>query len=1018
MRFGQSIIEKADPRFADYYISYKQLKKAITLITGSDTSAFTIKEVTESFGHIRALGGSIYRPPESRFQDLLQHELVKINNFSTDFERNLKESLINLNERVKGAKVTFEDLKSVEAEVDGLAKDISLLEEYQRLNFTGFRKICKKYDKNSRSASSSWFISRLVMEPFMNVDFENLLLTFSSLNQSVREACKNLNTSFESIRESRGRSRGVGRESNMQEKEEWSFFTSARYLVPLESVMALKTLLSRHLPIGVITNIDGGAHLSNSSNPTNHISSNISVVYMDNKSKDMYKSYTAAVDAAGGSATKTATSDLTSFTASNATNANTGKGGKGKKNAKNNNIVSATSTPTPTDFHAPVDIIRVRWRGRNNGNDNMQLAIDSALACEPAWVRKELPEMWPGADSALVSQQAFAAAIGGADISYFMRQNDDKLFISGLVKSLKNKRMFAQCRLSSSRASFHGIPSFSSSPVVCLLDENIVLYSISHRSSNISNGLSAYDREEHHKLPPVLSERIVGADSNQNNSATGISSNPSAHTVEEVVWPYADDSSSDMIFEEKAYSLGFAFLDVSLPPLCSLDEIFEKELTALGAKRCDSLARYSLALATADAINNLSIPEWYEKLCLKFLYLTNKDILPSNFSLPEQVRREIEEEEDEIDEDEPKKIKKKKSSIAVSDPILLGDSFKNDSMSVENSSALEGTTKKSKVESVDAMDVILQKGNTRLLHELEVLNQQKTLNDEIVQVDPSAAASPAFHLSVDEQLLSDDEEDEDDVANKGLLAKANKIFFDWVTPDGPKGRNVIMASVRVEPKTFFANERTLLTWVNSTMIIVAIGVTLLNYGALTSRLVGMFLSLLALILMVCAYRNYATRAIALSKKLPITYYSTVLPSVLVSAMASGLLLVLLFRHEIRASMTTHHNDDQGLFDALQVAQNNPANLIDPVIVDGVVVDEKVILIEKNDEAVASEQLPNNESNYHRRLSATDVRRYSAVLGGKTDGQRLMSWLGIEGETVRSFFGLKSLPHSSVEEIDN
>lgn len=61
MKFGRRLQEEAFEEFQPHYISYKELKKAIKVITGSDTSQYTISEVTSNFGNIRALAGSSYR---------------------------------------------------------------------------------------------------------------------------------------------------------------------------------------------------------------------------------------------------------------------------------------------------------------------------------------------------------------------------------------------------------------------------------------------------------------------------------------------------------------------------------------------------------------------------------------------------------------------------------------------------------------------------------------------------------------------------------------------------------------------------------------------------------------------------------------------------------------------------------------------------------------------------------------------------------------------------------------------
>lgn len=50
------------------------------------------------------------------------------------------------------------------------------------------------------------------------------------------------------------------------------------------------------------------------------------------------------------------------------------------------------------------------------------------------------------------------------------------------------------------------------------------------------------------------------------------------------------------------------------------------------------------------------------------------------------------------------------------------------------------------------------------------------------------------------------------------------------------------ATVRVEPKTFFANERTLLQWMNTAVLIATLSITLMNFGDPIGRLAGLVMA--------------------------------------------------------------------------------------------------------------------------------------------------------------------------------
>lgn len=61
------------------------------------------------------------------------------------------------------------------------------------------------------------------------------------------------------------------------------------------------------------------------------------------------------------------------------------------------------------------------------------------------------------------------------------------------------------------------------------------------------------------------------------------------------------------------------------------------------------------------------------------------------------------------------------------------------------------------------------------------------------------------------------------------------------------------ATVRVEPKTFFANERTLLQWLNTAVLLSTISITLLNFGSPSGRRAGLIMAPVALFFIAYAY---------------------------------------------------------------------------------------------------------------------------------------------------------------------
>ena len=185
MKFGRKLTDSAHPTFRNYYIAYKDLKEAIKIITGetlpSDDLVGVGSPILELLHRASAEAGigGITRTPESQFQELLDHELTKINNFSTVHFAALLEEIREIVYRLT------HQVEMNETAVPLLREEIVAFDEYIRLNLTGFRKALKKFDKWNKSDSSNWFLQRVVRSDFMLIQIDKLLQGLS-LIETIR----------------------------------------------------------------------------------------------------------------------------------------------------------------------------------------------------------------------------------------------------------------------------------------------------------------------------------------------------------------------------------------------------------------------------------------------------------------------------------------------------------------------------------------------------------------------------------------------------------------------------------------------------------------------------------------------------------------------------------------------------------------------------------------------------------------------------------------------------------------
>eukprot|EP00434_Breviolum_minutum_P013030 symbB.v1.2.011479.t1/scaffold766.1/size164214/4 len=179
MKFGKQIKRLADPAVLNHYLAYDVLKKAINVVAPNAQP----QEGQE------VLGKGV-QPAESRFYELLQHEMCKVNRF---FELQLRTLLDKFREAQRalhsvaqggGGELLAHAKRLLEQAADGLVE----LDKFKYLNFTGFRKIAKKFDKSTKGGItlSSWFMPQLKRAFFAAHPLDGLLLSLSLGYAAVR----------------------------------------------------------------------------------------------------------------------------------------------------------------------------------------------------------------------------------------------------------------------------------------------------------------------------------------------------------------------------------------------------------------------------------------------------------------------------------------------------------------------------------------------------------------------------------------------------------------------------------------------------------------------------------------------------------------------------------------------------------------------------------------------------------------------------------------------------------------
>jgi len=242
MKFGKQLDSQSLPKFRGYYIQYKELKNALKVFTGQDKDQATVLEVTHWTSSFLRLGPNPEVGPEARLQEILAKERDRICKFCELEEQAMKEKLDALEADCIKSNGTWSELQQ---RLDEAADEIVQLKSFTRLNFSGFRKLLKKYDKWSRSNVLPWFMSQVARSAMMTVSYDDLLTKLNRVAIALRRAAPI------EVEHSRARSRAGSFEEHGTARSvsfDWnSSSPELVFLVDMKDTMRVKVELAKAL---------------------------------------------------------------------------------------------------------------------------------------------------------------------------------------------------------------------------------------------------------------------------------------------------------------------------------------------------------------------------------------------------------------------------------------------------------------------------------------------------------------------------------------------------------------------------------------------------------------------------------------------------------------------------------------------------------------------------------------------------------------------------------------------------
>ncbi|KAL3442640.1 VTC domain-containing protein [Aspergillus insuetus] len=278
MRFGKTLRNSIYPPWSKNYIDYNRLKGLLrehdVIGDDSDTDGSWTEQDEEAF-----------------VQELLNVQLDKVNAFQVQTSQQLRDRTAACEDKLRPLARTEEDgedaavaddservkiASEVLTELDDITKEVSELEKYSRINFTGFLKAAKKHDRKrgARYRVKPLLQVRLSQLPFNSEDYSPLVRRLSVMYSFVREILSTSTVEPEP---------GFGKDH----------YSSFKFWIHTDNLLEVKTLILRKLPV-LIYNPKSSKELeSHADDPT------ITSLYFDNPQFDLYTQKVARSQEAG-----------------------------------------------------------------------------------------------------------------------------------------------------------------------------------------------------------------------------------------------------------------------------------------------------------------------------------------------------------------------------------------------------------------------------------------------------------------------------------------------------------------------------------------------------------------------------------------------------------------------------------------------------------------------------------------------------------------------------------------------
>ncbi|KAF9579233.1 vacuolar transporter chaperone [Lunasporangiospora selenospora] len=245
MKFGAHLSHAIQPDWSFNYVAYDELKNVLK----SRTETQIWNETDEGY-----------------FVELLERELEKVFSFQNVKISEIRRKLDYYNlqaQEFKKRGAEEESWRALEIELLRLVAEIDVLAKYTRLNYTGFLKIVKKHDKQTRWMLKSIFHVRLNSKPFHKENYDAIIVRLSAIYHIVTARGEKL----------KGDERFANWGSGSFVRD------TTKYWIHPDNITEVKLVIMKHLPV----------LLFNTKKEYEEADSSISSVYVDSDDFECYQ---------------------------------------------------------------------------------------------------------------------------------------------------------------------------------------------------------------------------------------------------------------------------------------------------------------------------------------------------------------------------------------------------------------------------------------------------------------------------------------------------------------------------------------------------------------------------------------------------------------------------------------------------------------------------------------------------------------------------------------------------------